>query len=53
MDLRTIKEKINLYGSMSDFLVDVRLMFQNCSTFNRVRLTALSSTHTRLCVDLT
>ncbi|CAF1301205.1 unnamed protein product [Adineta steineri] len=35
MDLRTIKEKIKSYGNMSEFLADVRLMFQNCSTFNR------------------
>jgi hypothetical protein len=36
MDLRTIKEKINSYSTMSEFLTDIRLMFQNCSTFNRV-----------------
>jgi len=36
MDLRTIKEKINSYANMNEFLADVRLMFQNCSTFNRV-----------------
>ncbi len=36
MDLRTIKEKINSYANINDFLADVRLMFQNCSTFNRV-----------------
>jgi hypothetical protein len=38
MDLRTIKEKINSYGNMIEFLADVRLMFNNCSTFNRVSL---------------
>lgn len=36
MDLRTIKEKINSYVNMNEFLADVRLMFQNCATFNRV-----------------
>ncbi|CAF0861993.1 unnamed protein product [Adineta ricciae] len=35
IDLRTIKEKINSYASMNDFLADVYLMFQNCATFNR------------------
>jgi len=35
MDLRTIKEKINSYANINEFLSDVRLMFQNCSTFNR------------------
>jgi hypothetical protein len=36
MDLRTIKEKIKSYANMNEFLADVRLMFQNCATFNRV-----------------
>ena len=36
IDLRTIKEKIHSYSSMSEFLADIRLMFQNCATFNRV-----------------
>lgn len=36
MDLRTIKEKISSYANMNEFLADVRLMFQNCSIFNRV-----------------
>lgn len=36
MDLHTIKEKINSYANMNEFLADIRLMFQNCSTFNRV-----------------
>lgn len=36
MDLETIKEKLNSYSNMSEFLADVRLMFQNCATFNRV-----------------
>ncbi|UJR10106.1 hypothetical protein I4U23_014328 [Adineta vaga] len=35
MDLRTIKEKISSYTNMDEFLADVHLMFQNCSTFNR------------------
>ncbi|CAF1467005.1 unnamed protein product [Rotaria magnacalcarata] len=35
MDLRTIKGKLNSYANISEFLADVRLMFHNCSTFNR------------------
>ncbi|CAM4827919.1 unnamed protein product, partial [Rotaria magnacalcarata] len=35
MDLRTIKGKLDSYPNISEFLTDVRLMFHNCSTFNR------------------
>lgn len=35
MDLQTMKEKIPSYLNINEFLADVRLMFQNCSTFNR------------------
>lgn len=37
IDLGTIKGKLNSYTSFNEFLSDVRLMFQNCATFNRVR----------------
>ena len=34
MDLATIRSKMSTYKTRAEFLVDIRLIFDNCLTFN-------------------